>query len=332
MKKYLLPHGTNAYKANLHAHTNISDGALTSEQVKDLYKSNGYSVVAYTDHDLLIPHDELTDKDFLALPGFEAQFNGSNMYPGKVNEKKCHICFIGNTVQPCWKEEYAYIGNAKNYRSSVKFDEETSPFDRDYSPECINTMISAARKKGFFITYNHPVWSLEGYEQYIKYDGMHAIEIFNYGTEILGFQSLAPHVYDDILRNGRKIFAVAADDNHNKHGIDDSFGGFVMIMANELNHDCIMQALFHGDFYASTGPAFHDVYIENNTLFIQCSDVSSISLTTDGRKTKCIYSKSGEALKEATFALDFDYQYFRITIKDFKGNYAYTNAFFKEDL
>ena len=87
MKKYLLPHGTNAYKANLHAHTNISDGALTSEQVKDLYKSNGYSVVAYTDHDLLIPHDELTDKDFLALPGFEAQFNGSNMYPGKVNEK-----------------------------------------------------------------------------------------------------------------------------------------------------------------------------------------------------------------------------------------------------
>ena len=168
MNKYLLPHGTNAYKANLHAHTNISDGALTSEQVKDLYKSNGYSVVAYTDHDLLIPHDELTDKDFLALPGFEAQFNGSNMYPGKVNEKKCHICFIGNTVQPCWKEEYAYIGNAKNYRSSVKFDEETSPFDRDYSPECINTMISAARKKGFFITYNHPVWSLEGYEQYIK--------------------------------------------------------------------------------------------------------------------------------------------------------------------
>ena len=91
MKKYLLPHGTNAYKANLHAHTNISDGALTSEQVKDLYKSNGYSVVAYTDHDLLIPHDELTDKDFLALPGFEAQFNESNMYPGKANESRSSV-------------------------------------------------------------------------------------------------------------------------------------------------------------------------------------------------------------------------------------------------
>ncbi len=332
MKKYLLPHGTNVYKANLHAHTNISDGMLTPKQVKDLYKSNGYSVVAYTDHDLLIEHSELDDEEFLALPGFEAQFNESNRYPGKANEKKCHMCFIGGTTQPCWNEKYAYIGNAKNHRKSVKFDRETSPFERDYTPECINTMIGTARKKGFFITYNHPAWSLESYEQYIKYEGMHAIEIFNYGSERLGFQSLAPHVYDDILRSGRKIFAVAADDNHNNPENDDSFGGFVMIMANELNHHSIMQALFKGDFYASTGPTFSDVYIENNTLFIQCSDVSSISLMTDGRKTKYIHSKSGEALKDATFALDFDYRYFRITIKDFKGNYAYTNAFFKEDL
>lgn len=332
MKKYLLPHGINTYKANLHAHTNISDGVLTPKQVKDLYKSNGYSVVAYTDHDLLIPHSELVDEDFLALPGFEAQFNESNRYPGTANEKKCHICFIGGTTQPCWNAEYAYIGNAKNYRSAVKFDEETSPFIREYTPECINTMISEARKKGFFITYNHPAWSLEGYEQYMKYEGLHAIEIFNNGAERLGFQSLAPHVYDDILRNGQKIFAVAADDNHNMYGTDDSFGGFVMIMAKELSHDSIMQALLHGDFYASTHPTFSDVYIEDNMLFVQCSDVSSISLTTDGRKTKCIHSKNGEALNDAAFALDFACRYFRITIKDFSGNYAFTNAFFPEDL
>ena len=166
----------------------------------------------------------------------------------------------------------------------------------------------------------------------MKYDGMHAIEIFNYSTEKIGFQSTAAHVYDDILRSGKKIFAVAADDNHNIEGPDDSFGGFVMIKANELNHTSIMQALFRGNFYASTGPIFNDVYIENDTLFVKCSDAASISLTGEGRKAKCVCSKSGEALNEAAFALDFDFRYVRITIKDFKGNYAYTNAFFKEDL
>ena len=332
MKKYLLPQGVNAYKANLHAHTNISDGELTPAQLKDLYKSNGYSVVAYTDHDLLIAHDDLSDGDFLALPGFEAQFNGSNRYPGVVNEKKCHICFIGGKTQPCWNPEYAYLGNAKDYIGSVKFDEETSPFIREYTPECISFMMKTAREKGFFITYNHPSWSLENYEQYMKYEGMHAIEIFNYSVEKLGFQALAPHVYDDILRSGKKIFAVAADDNHNKKGVNDSFGGFVMIMAKELNHDSIMQALFNGDFYASTGPKFGDIYIEDNTLFVQCFDASSISLTTDARKTKCIHSENGEALNSAAFPLDFDCRYFRITIKDFNGNYAYTNPFYKEDI
>ena len=332
MKKYLLPHGTNVYKANLHAHTNISDGVLSPEEVKELYKSHGYSVVAYTDHDLLIPHCELCDESFLALPGFEAQFNGSNRYPGIPNEKKCHLCFVGGTTQPCWNEEYAYIGNAKKHRALVAFDEETSPFVREYTPECINTMIKEARKKGFFITYNHPAWSLEDYEQYMKYEGMHAIEIFNYGTEKLGFQSSSPHVYDDILRSGRNIFAVAADDNHNRPGVDDSLGGFVMIMAEKLDPDSVMQALFQGDFYASTGPAFHDIYVENDTLFIECSDASSISLTTDGRKTKYVHSENGDMLNEAAFALDFDFRYFRITVKDLKGNYAYTNAFFKEDL
>ena len=113
MRKYLLSPDKNTYKANLHAHTNISDGKLSPEELKNLYKANGYSVLAYTDHDVLIPHNELSDNEFLALSGFEAQFNGSNKYPGISNEKKCHICFISGksegAEQPCWKEEYAYI-------------------------------------------------------------------------------------------------------------------------------------------------------------------------------------------------------------------------------
>ena len=55
MKKYVFPEVGNFYKANLHCHTTFSDGVLTPEQVKELYLANGYSIVAYTDHDNLLP-------------------------------------------------------------------------------------------------------------------------------------------------------------------------------------------------------------------------------------------------------------------------------------
>ena len=84
MKKYLLPETGNFYKANLHCHTTYSDGRKTPEQVKERYKELGYSIVAYTDHDILVPHPELNDESFLALNGFEAEVN----WP-RTQAKKC---------------------------------------------------------------------------------------------------------------------------------------------------------------------------------------------------------------------------------------------------
>lgn len=38
-------------KANLHTHTTNSDGKLTPQQVIELYKNSGYSIISITDHD-----------------------------------------------------------------------------------------------------------------------------------------------------------------------------------------------------------------------------------------------------------------------------------------
>ena len=61
MKKYLLPKDGNFYKANLHSHTNVSDGAFCPQDVKKVYLEHGYSIVAFTDHDVLMPHYDLND-------------------------------------------------------------------------------------------------------------------------------------------------------------------------------------------------------------------------------------------------------------------------------
>ncbi len=78
MKKrtYLIDYRKNCYKANLHCHSTISDGVMTPEELKKNYKSRGYSILAYTDHEVLVPHNELNDEDFLTLPGYEVQVYG----------------------------------------------------------------------------------------------------------------------------------------------------------------------------------------------------------------------------------------------------------------
>ena len=58
MKKYLLPQNGKFFKANLHSHSTFSDGALTPEEMKNAYKEQGYSIIAYTDHDLMFHHRE----------------------------------------------------------------------------------------------------------------------------------------------------------------------------------------------------------------------------------------------------------------------------------
>ena len=61
----------NEYKACLHAHTAVSDGDYSPSELKARYQALGYSVVAFTDHELLRRHDELADDTFLPLAGLE---------------------------------------------------------------------------------------------------------------------------------------------------------------------------------------------------------------------------------------------------------------------
>ena len=53
MKKYLISPELNWYRANMHCHTTVSDGHYSPEDIKKAYKDMGYSIVAYTDHELI---------------------------------------------------------------------------------------------------------------------------------------------------------------------------------------------------------------------------------------------------------------------------------------
>ena len=55
----------------MHCHTTISDGHFTPEEIKKLYMEKGYSIVAYSDHELIRDHSDLSDENFLAITSSE---------------------------------------------------------------------------------------------------------------------------------------------------------------------------------------------------------------------------------------------------------------------
>ena len=333
MKKVLLTKSKNYYKANLHCHSTISDGSKTPEELKKMYMEHGYSIIAYTDHDVLISHSELNEENFLALNGYEMEVNAL----GKAwsDTKTCHMCYIAlepdNLKQVCYHRGDYLFGNAPNYRSQLCFDENEPDFIRKYTPECINEMIARGRKGGFFVTYNHPAWSLETLNEYGKYHGMNAMEICNYGCFESGFTDYNEKEYDEMLRGGERIFCIATDDNHNHR--KDSFGGFTFINADKLEYKTITTALSDGRFYASQGPEIYELWYEDDKIHIECSNASTIRLNTAKRDTFCISAESEDKpLTSAVFDVKDFFDYVRITVTDFSGNHANTNAYFVDEL
>ena len=332
MRKYLLPESGNFYKANLHCHSTYSDGRWTPEEIKKAYTRQGYSIVAYTDHNVLIPHHELTDENFLAILGTEIDIDEDVTH--WAHTRAAHWCILAidpdNDIQPCWHREKYQLQNAILHRDEVKFDESEPDYERVYSPECINDMMKTARDKGFFVTYNHPAWSLEGYETYSKFEHMHALEIFNYSSYYEGYNDRADHVYDELLRQGKRIYAIATDDNHNR-GANDSFGGFTMIKADKLEYRTVMQAIVDGNFYASEGPIIHDLYYEDGKVYITFDAAREAFITKDIRRCQRVW-RDGELITSAVFDVKEDETYFRITVVGADGKRAYTNAYFIDEI
>lgn len=339
MKKYLLPNNVNWYRANMHCHSNLSDGYFTPEQIKDEYKKMGYSIVAYTDHEILLDHSDLNDDEFLALTSTEYSINdnkscfeipeGSYMDAWR-SEKVIHLGVYSkhphNTFQPAsnfdslgWlKDRYKDVFNGDDYK-------------REYTKESINETIKRLNEGGFLVALNHPNWSLNDMDDYLSIDGLWSLEILNYATERLTGAEYCPYIYDHMVRNGNyNLFCNMGDDNHNRGGsFDHSFGGSTIIGAKELKYEQVMEALEKGEFYCASGknpPKINALYVEDNVIKIDCSPATDIFLTGMGRNFRYADTKDGE-ITHAEFKLDKQDIMFRVTVRDKYNNNAHTHFY-----
>jgi hypothetical protein len=323
--KILLDENKPFYKANLHCHSIYSDGVHTVEEVKDAYKERGYSIVAFTDHEHLVDNSHLNDENFLTLTAFELGFkeqpraSSASLPNMRVTHFNVYALDPHNDITPCYSSIYDYYGT-EELRASVKRDGE---YNREQTTEGINQVIRTVNEKGFIVCYNHPTWSLENATHYLGYEGLFAVEIYNSGC-IENGRCDSENAFDDILRSGKKVRCIAADDMHSlKHG----FGGWVCINAEKLEYKTVMDALQKGDFYASTGPQIFSLVQNGLEVEIQTSPCKTIGVVTHGRRTPATQAKEGESISSARFTLRPEDKYFRIRVTDEYGHTAYTQAY-----
>lgn len=344
MKHILLPENLNYYRVNLHSHSTISDGKKTVEELKRDYMAHGYSAVAFTDHEIFLTHNDLTDENFVALNGYEISFDdGAPKIP--LGRKTCHICLVAldgdNNTQVCYNREKYLWGNAVNYRDKIVFDETKPDFIKHYDPQTIQQVIDTGREHGFFVTYNHPDWSRENFENFTATKNLNAMEIVNFSSAIHGYDDDNGHCYNDML-NVSPLFCVATDDNHNREADNDprcdSYGGYTLVGAEKLGYKELTDALSKGCFYASTGnyihtgPQIKSLEYEEGTVRIKTSPVASIQIITASRNSLNCVAPEGETIEYAEFNIREKELWFRLVARDTKGYKAYTNAYFPDKL
>jgi len=337
MKKYLLGGIGQFYKAQLHLHTNISDGLLTPQEVKEAYKAQGYSIVAFTDHEVIVPHNDLTDKDFLAITAYEQSVNerydGSNFQFMKAYHFNFYAKDKNKTWSPCFSEKCLWLNHFRDYVSKEQWEVN---YPIAYTIEQVNDMLEKAKEHGFLVTYNHPAWSQQSYLDYIHLKGLWGVETYNYDSAMNGLVDTET-AFEDLLKAGNNIVPVSVDDMHN---IGTAFGGFTMIEVESLDYDTVLNAMEKKQLYASMSPIIEELYIENDMLTVHCSKATHIILNTDRRWCR---TKRGECLTEAVFDIsewrrwnkyleDGKKAFIRLTIVDKFGKKAWTRAYFEDEL
>ncbi len=325
------------FKGNLHSHTTISDGFLSPKESKEYYKSNGYSFIAFTDHEIYSDfREELNDEDFIIIPGIEVS---SNLLAtkGKLagsRIKNHHLLGLLGTSEMQKKAKKEAFQHLESVEPPVFYDTWNGLKEAQ-------SLVNELHDRGMAVTYNHPLWSRVDLEEFADLENVFALEIYNYGTEIecgLGDDTLH---WDNMLASGKEIHAFACDDNHNSEKLPDSLGGAIVVCPkenDELSHDTIMENILAGNYYSTSGVDIFEWGIREkdgkNEVYVECSDAVRIHFLVGGKvgDGETILPKTrGETITSGAYTLKGTESYVRIECVDKYGQKAWTNPYYIKD-
>lgn len=224
------------YKGNTHTHTVLCGHADTSpEAVTEWYHERGYNFLCLSEHNQFI--DPATVKmpegkrdDFILIPGEEVT-GGRMAHTTALN--------IDGLVDPRLQQP---VGASKT--------------------RVIQAHVHGTEAVNGHAILNHPNFHyMHTAEDIRPVEGLHMFELYNGHPSVNNFGDeehiSVEELWDQLLSDGMLIYGVSSDDAHHFQTLGPEHSnpgrGWVMVRADTLTPDAITEAMYRGDFYATSG-------------------------------------------------------------------------------
>ncbi len=293
------------FKGNIHTHTTESDGDDTPENVVRWYRRHGYDFLVLSDHNHLTLFEYAEGR---------RRFKRPLMVPGEEVTLSIHE------------------GRTPIHINAIGISRVVEPIDAGEIVPTMQANVDAIIGAGGIASINHPnyLWSFD-HDHIKEVTGATLLEIFNGhpASNVHGAPSKASYeeIWDGVLSAGRVIFGVATDDSHHYkdfHPTRSNPGrGWIVVRAEALEVEAILDGLSHGRFYSSTGVELDDLD--------QSAEAVSLSVTTekDFIYTTAFIGRGGMVLHESTgpeasYEPSGEEGYVRAVVRSSSGTRAWT--------
>jgi hypothetical protein len=304
------------YKGNLHTHTYWSDGDEYPEMVLDWYKSRDYDFIALSDHNTMAREEKwvkviksgsyetafkkylkkfgkdwvvyktdsgrtvvklktypeykkkMEDKNFLIIPAEEItdKFEGKPVHLGGINLQTMIQPQGGGSVVETMQRNVDAVLMQRKETGVPMFPHINHP--NFYYAITAQDMIDLNGERFFEVYNGHPLVHNEG-------DSIHP-----------GSEQMWDMINMAYLKKGQPLLlGLATDDSHSYHQFGPSFSnagrGWVMVYADALDANTLINAMEKGDFYASSGVTLSQVTLSKNELSIEVKPETGVNYTIE---------------------------------------------------
>lgn len=276
------------YKGNLHMHTQKSDGRLSPEDAIEVYRKAGYDFIALTDH--WVQNAGECKDGFLVFSGCELDTGDM------VHSPVFHI-----------------IGAGMEKKITLQRSTTLSP----------QQIIDAVNEANGMAILAHPAWSVTNPADCMSLNGLCGVEIYN---SISGLpwngRRADSSIYIDIWASQGKLFpCMAADDSHSYQG--EHTCSFIMVNAKELSAEAIKKSIRSGNFYASQGPRFLSISVDESVVKVNSSSVESIVFYSN--TVWCEDRVAAGGVNSAIYKIKPTDRYVRVELIDAQGRMAWSS-------
>lgn len=246
------------YKGNTHVHTILCGHADSSpEAVTKWYHDHNYNFLILSEQNIFIDPSKVKmpnplKKDFILIPGQEVT-GIRNVHTTAMNVK---------SLTP-W-------GDLPKSRDKV-----------------LQRQVDEIEKKGGITILNHPNYKTSlTPKDVFPVERLYMFEVFNnswFESDFSEYHEEHPSEevwWDRMLSQGMIMYGVGSDDAHDfkNYGFKKSNPGrgWVMVKSEKLDADNITRAMFHGDFYTSTGVHLSEYKVTKSKIIVTASRIETI--------------------------------------------------------